>query len=62
MSGDRKKLRRKLLLSLAREHRAETAGVGKQYRRSIKGWCWQQKIDLHALAVMQDRQRRESPA
>ena len=49
MSGDRKKLRRRLLREIAHEHRKQTQGFGA-LRRSIGGWIWQTKIDLYATA------------
>ena len=45
MSGLQKRMRRKLLLTAAREQRKATAGAG-QYRRPVASWVQSTKADL----------------
>ncbi len=54
MSRDRKRMKRALLLKVARAHRAESSGAGAG-RKTVQGWVWTTKYDLWKAWVAAER-------
>lgn len=61
MSRDRKRMKRALLLKVARAHRAESSGAGAG-RKTVQGWVWTTKYDLWKAWVAAERGRTAGPA
>lgn len=51
-------MKRKLLTTLARTHRAESRGAGAG-RRTVQGWVWATKLDLWQAWQERERARDE---
>lgn len=60
MSRDRKRMKRALLTTLARAHRAESRGAG-QGRKTVQGWVWTTKYDLWRAWVEGPRAKAMEP-